>query len=86
MEAVFGQIFPATFVALLVALHLAHGGERNAVSRIKENRRGPAQVGTGDYHYYPSVFARSVVNRMCRNFGCGADYPNACLALFGWRA
>jgi hypothetical protein len=25
MEAVFGQIFPATFVARLVALHLAHG-------------------------------------------------------------
>jgi hypothetical protein len=25
MEAVFGQLFPATFVARLVALHLAHG-------------------------------------------------------------
>lgn len=28
MEAVFGQIFPATFVARLVALHLAHGEEK----------------------------------------------------------
>lgn len=28
MEAVFGQIFPATFVARLVALHLAHAEEK----------------------------------------------------------
>jgi hypothetical protein len=26
LEAVFGQLFPATFLARLVALHLAHGG------------------------------------------------------------
>lgn len=28
MEAVFGQLFPATFVARLVALYLAHGEEK----------------------------------------------------------
>jgi hypothetical protein len=32
MEAVFGQIFPATFVARLVALHLAHGEEKKRQS------------------------------------------------------
>jgi hypothetical protein len=40
MEAVFGQIFPATFVARLVALHLAHGeGKRRDDS--DSSARGP---------------------------------------------
>lgn len=34
MEAVFGQLFPATFVARLVALHLAHS---------EEKKRGPSE-------------------------------------------
>jgi hypothetical protein len=42
MEAVFGQIFPATFVARLVALHMAHSEGK------KRNESGASQRGPQD--------------------------------------
>jgi hypothetical protein len=40
LEAVFGQLFPATFLARLVALHLAHTG--GAEPNVPDAREPPA--------------------------------------------
>jgi hypothetical protein len=41
VEALFGQLFPATFLARLVALHLAHGQGRRGVAPGADGSQEP---------------------------------------------